>query len=486
MDVDYYLPSEIPDLVKNAGHSLSTFYRHVNEGKIGTYDAIEGQAERVYKKPDVNAFLSRKPRKKRKGEEADELESEVKAQVSLYQEEDKPAVYYMETELLGVKHTLSPDLIWSWQVANDHTYWILHDLQDRRDRASIWGTLGVLPLQGDILHRVLNGDMKIQDIPITAISRYELGHTYSGLIVSMNVRTEKRAQFHQLLQSLFRYWSEMSVYIDRLYAFADIRLEEMFPLRILRELGFLLRTDIVSAQPIWELRFDLWNPSPLIQQFAEQQKGKRMIATGTRKKVATSHFVLATSREDIEATVDIDNEIFGVSDIPKELIIAVRQEWVEAEPESIYVLKTNNTVLGYHAMMALTGEKILGILKETDRPVNIRQKDIFPFKPGRELDVYIIVTGLRPSLSEAEEGTYSARLLYSISKVFQSLGQRGVVIRRIYGRSRTPEGIKIMQDMGFEELDFSPVHGKHLFVLDVLTSEKQFLSPYKVALAEYQ
>jgi hypothetical protein len=67
MDVEYYTPAEIPDLVKKAGHALSTFYRHVNAGKIGTLEPPDEEAERVYKKEDVDAFLRRKPRKKRGG-----------------------------------------------------------------------------------------------------------------------------------------------------------------------------------------------------------------------------------------------------------------------------------------------------------------------------------------------------------------------------------------------------------------------------------
>jgi len=43
-----------------------------------------------------------------------------------------------------------------------------------------------------------------------------------------------------------------------------------------------------------------------------------------------------------------------------------------------------------------------------------------------------------------------------------------------------------MEDMGFQELDFSPVHGKKLFKIDVATSGEPFIRLYKRALKEYQ
>jgi hypothetical protein len=68
---------------------------------------------------------------------------------------------------------------------------------------------------------------------------------------------------------------------------------------------------------------------------------------------------------------------------------------------------------------------------------------------------------------------------------FQELGRRGVIIRQVFGRSRTPEGIKRMEDMGFRELDFSPVHDKKLFSIEVARSNEPFIRPYKQALEEY-
>src|SRR6266446_4672961 len=358
-----YTLTQVRTLLGPTGISLSTFYRLVREREIEKYLPEGRVQDATYNKAQVDDLVQfGTPARRRKrgtnqqnGEHllATAKEAEAKAQVSLFQEEDQPAVYFMESELLTVKQTLPPSVIWSWQVQNDHVYWLLHNPASRKEGKDIWGTLGVLPLNEEMLFRVLRGEMRIQDIPAPEIPPYQSGQTYTCLIVSANVRSEKRAHFYQLLQSLLHYWSETSLHIEKLYAFAPLSLEETFPLRWVRELGFMLRPDIAGPQSVWELRFDIWNPSSIMQQFAQHQKGKQMSVTlektYKKAKVPPAHYVKATTEEEIGATVDIDNEMFGMSDIPREKIIAIRQEWSRTEPGIIYVLKADHRVVGYHA-----------------------------------------------------------------------------------------------------------------------------------------
>jgi hypothetical protein len=308
--------SQVRSLLQPTSISLSTFYRLVREGYIEKYlpegriqDATYNQAQ----VDDLVHYGTPARRRKRGAKQQNEetslqiaTEVEGKAQVSLFQEEDQPAVYFMESELLTVKYTIPPTVIWSWQLQNDHVYWLLHNPSSRKEGKDIWGTLGVLPLHEAVLLRALRGEVRIQDIPASEILPYQSGQTYSCLMVSANIRPEKRSHFHQLLQSLLHYWTETSIYIDKLYAFANLGLEETLPLRWMRELGFMLRPDIAGPQPVWELRFDLWNPFPYIQHFAQQQKGKQMIATRetTHKqaKVPPAHYVKATTEEEIGTT----------------------------------------------------------------------------------------------------------------------------------------------------------------------------------------
>jgi len=479
---------------------MSTFYRLVREGEIQKYLPEGRVQDAMYNKVQVDDLVQYgTPAKRRKRgarqQNSDHplqttREGEQRVQVSLFEEDDQPAVYYMESELLTVKHTLPPPVIWSWQSKNDHVYWLLHNPSGRKESKDIWGTLGVLPLREGVLLQVLHGELRVQDIPAPEVLSYESGHMYSCLIVSANVRPEKRTYLHQLTQSVLDYWSSQSIYIDKLYTLAHESLEETAALRIIREYFFAPRYDLLSPQRVWELRFDLWNPSPVIQQFAQQQKDKQMAAisgkTYKQAKVPPARYVIATTEDEIGATVDIDNELFGIPDVPKADVVALRKTWSHKEPEIFHVLKANNRIVGYHSMVALPPAKILKILKEEEHPRDIKPGDIMPFQPAQPLDIYIIVTALKSGLSQREEGIYSGRLLHSISKQFQSLGRRGVIIRKVFGRSRTPDGIKIMRDMGFSELEFSPVHGKHLFAIDIATSDEPFIRPYQHALEEYR
>src|SRR5581483_6465698 len=82
---------------------------------------------------------------------------------------------------------------------------------------------------------------------------------------------------------------------------------------------------------------------------------------------------------------------------------------------------------------------------------------------------------------------YMFVLLRGTMKEFKKLGRRGVVIKNVYGRSRTPQGIAMAMHIGMKEYEPLPRTGKLIrFVLDVDQSDSFFAGKYKEGRAEWE
>ncbi len=494
-NIEYITGSEARQMVEKAKKSTTTFHRYARDGRIGTQG--ESRRDKKYKRSDVEAFLRGELTSDKK-RRTYPRSSQVKPFISLLEEEDLPNVYTTEFSLLTAKYTLSPNTIWEWQKRSP-VYWILANPENRQ---AVWGTLALLPLEEDLLIKLCKNEIPVQQIQATDILQYEEGKKRSCFIASANVKPEYREHFPLLFYAALNHFCELYPKTDVTSIFARSDGTKETPLqRIIRECYFSNRCDIDDNA--WELRFRYWNPSASIQAFqnciTQKQsaspnkpiKGNGMNTLFMIRKppdniVPVSKFVKATE-DDITATVEIDESIFGVSDIPKPRQIAVRKTWLQKEPETFYMLKTKQKVVGYHCMVALSKEQIIQILKEEDRPINIQPDHMSSFQPGTEpLNIYVVVTGLAQDLTPQEEGAYGASLVRGIMRLFQRLGRRGVNIGTVYARSRTESGKKLLGDLGFDELEFSPVHGKILVSQDLLTSDKPFARLYRQAFSEYR
>jgi hypothetical protein len=149
------------------------------------------------------------------------------------------------------------------------------------------------------------------------------------------------------------------------------------------------------------------------------------------------------------------------------------------------VLKVGGEIVGYYSMIPLARQKIERILLEEEHPRDIRSEEIQPFEPGHPLDVYVVVMGIKPGFHVREKRTFGSSLMRGMMGVFRELGERGVTIRTIFARSRLEEGIELLEQVGFRELDYSPVNQKKLYFLDIEHANSPLLREYKQALATY-
>ncbi|HEU5230670.1 MAG TPA: hypothetical protein VFU49_22805, partial [Ktedonobacteraceae bacterium] len=92
-----------------------------------------------------------------------------------------------------------------------------------------------------------------------------------------------------------------------------------------------------------------------------------------------------------------------------------------------------------------------------------------------------------PDVDETMRQHYMFVLLRGVRKELKKLGRRGVVIKNVYGRSQTPQGIAMAMHIGMKEYEPLPRTGKLIrFVLNVDKSNSFLARTYKEGRAEWE
>jgi ribosomal protein S18 acetylase RimI-like enzyme len=187
--------------------------------------------------------------------------------------------------------------------------------------------------------------------------------------------------------------------------------------------------------------------------------------------------------EDMKSTVEITRVLFGLRE-SSEATLARRLSWIEKNPDIFYVLKSEDQVIGYTAMLPLKPKKIINILDGIEFSQEINAEEIEEFKPGKPVHIYLLGIGVTPGASHFEKRSYGSRLVSGLMKTITNLGKRGIIIERLYARSDTPDGIRLMRKFGFTEIP-SKTHARN-FTIEIASSGIPFIEEYKEALKEYQ
>jgi hypothetical protein len=197
------------------------------------------------------------------------------------------------------------------------------------------------------------------------------------------------------------------------------------------------------------------------------------------RQTTSSTFTQAT-KADLKATVQITRVLFGLREGDEETL-ARRLTWVERNPDTFYVLKSEDQVVGYAAMLPLKPDKIEKILSGEESSQLTNADEIEEFKSGKPLTIYLMAAGVIPGLSHYEKRSYGARIVSGMINAIIDLGRKGVIIDTLAARSDTPDGIRIMKK-GFTEIT-STTHARN-FVIKVRESGMPFVQEYKQALLE--
>jgi len=486
---DYLKYAEAVRLFMEAGLSETTFRRKVQEHPIH-HELPKGRTRgALYSAQDVKDALEQSRR---------EAAGEVKNREGSAQEEgdtdwikftDEPYAYVLDCELYGVENAVSPSITWTWWEKNPHACRILFDKNNRKD---IWGLLSIIPLQEEIIIRLLQGEMEEKEIKAEHVLIYEPGHTYSCYVAAASIRPDKRSYFGHLLHSVMQFWCEQypGTQIRTLYAFA-LAGDEGEGITLIRKLFFAPRYDI--GDNAWELRLDRYNPSPVIQRFqncTKERPAKKAVqlqpsygkTNKQRSGIPAGKMRKADTRKDIAATVEVEGEIFDSKTDNDDFYVDLWYSWHQKNPEMFYVLEDRDRIVGFVSLLPLHREKIERILREEESPSSITPEDIQVFQSDTPLDLYVHVMGVRPEFDRTTKHAYGADILRGLLGVFQEFGQRGIVIRTLFARTRMSDGLRLIEHMGFTEMIPSLAPGKRHFFLEVDKSEDLLIREYKQAL----
>ena len=158
--------------------------------------------------------------------------------------------------------------------------------------------------------------------------------------------------------------------------------------------------------------------------------------------------------------------------------------WMRRNPEIGYILRSEGRIVGCGFIFPLTEEKIQSILSEEVTP-STHPDEILLYEPGTSVNLYTRSIGvLQQGVSVKQRNYWAERLILGLTRIVISLGDRGIWINKIYGRSDTKAGEHTMRMMGFTQIPTVTSHKN--FVIDVSTSGLEVILRYKKRLNNWR
>lgn len=198
------------------------------------------------------------------------------------------------------------------------------------------------------------------------------------------------------------------------------------------------------------------------------------------------------SKEDLLEIARIDNTLFSTvtSDEDTPEVPAWRYKFLEKTPETQFVLKNGDTIIGYAGMLpfrtdlsADTWTKILTCARVAD--TGITEDDIESLEEGKHIHLYITGLGLDKSVPRHKRSTYGARLINALVDRIVELGRRGVFIDGATAGGATTIGAHLLQAFGMHEVP-PRVPGRRVFTMNIWESGSHASMQYKEALAKWK
>ena len=144
---------------------------------------------------------------------------------------DLGSLYDLEYKRYG-DETGDPSLVQGWIKHHPFIGKILFNAADRRD---VWGAINLIPLQEDIIFRLLKREIRDVDLhPEKDILTYDAPGIYNVYAASVILRPDKREHFLTLLDSVFAFWIDMAPtkQLGRIYARAVSEEGQMLATRL--------------------------------------------------------------------------------------------------------------------------------------------------------------------------------------------------------------------------------------------------------------
>jgi hypothetical protein len=257
-------------LYNEAGLSENTFFRHVREKKIEKYLPDQRQRGALYNLDDIKKHTSYQSKRTKQRLTALQSINEVESKTDWFKEADLPYLLALDYEMYGIEESLDLSISHGWWAKNAFICRILYNIRDRKD---IWGYITMIPMEEEIIFKLLRREMHERDIRPEHILTYEQGKEYFIYAASAVLRPEHRSHLRGLLKSILNYWCEQypKVKLSKIYAYADSK-EGWF---LIKHLFFSPRYDI--DKKAFELDLQQINPSKMITSFQDCLKEKEAL-----------------------------------------------------------------------------------------------------------------------------------------------------------------------------------------------------------------
>jgi len=185
--------------------------------------------------------------------------------------------------------------------------------------------------------------------------------------------------------------------------------------------------------------------------------------------------------DDLEAEYELSYLIFGKG----AHTVAVRQTYLERNPDSIYHLYDDGRLAAFIDIVPYTKEAIEKFMAGEKRGRELDPNDVEPFTPGKPQECIVMEMATTPTAPPTRRTLYGTQLLIGLSKVLEEWGERGIILTKLHATSSTPTGIHILNTAGFKVVR-NLGKGRLAFELDVDESNAKILRRYKHTLQEWK
>lgn len=178
---------------------------------------------------------------------------------------------------------------------------------------------------------------------------------------------------------------------------------------------------------------------------------------------------------DVQGIYDLAVSLWGTrGTYPYEMRLARYKK----NPEIFYVLKYMDVVVGYVTFMPVS-TKAVEELKTTGKRASsvITLDDILPFTPGEEIEYVFLEIAVRDGVPKPKQ--YGMRLVLGMSDVMEDFAKREIKFKKLFGTSRTSDGIEMSRKIGFKESSLPSNEGTLFFELDTETNNHPLLEGYQ-------
>lgn len=193
--------------------------------------------------------------------------------------------------------------------------------------------------------------------------------------------------------------------------------------------------------------------------------------------------------KDIQGITDLGVTLFGTSTTPS---YDARLACWKKNPDAYYVVEQDELIVGWIALVPMKDEAIAVLMGETNNAtsmfVNMHQNVMIPenillFTPGEAKKVFLTI-GVRQGLLRSK--AYGMRLISGGYEVLKNFARNGIVVEKLYATSRTPDGVRLCRDLGFQEQENNATSAVKRFWLDLETTSSPLLSEYKDIVKQYR